>query len=406
MQKHSSTSRNRGCLRPAVALGMGLAAWGLLSLWYVFTPDPGTVERLYSRGVYRVLATLVTPVTSAVDFSVALVLAGLVLIGFPVLWAAHWGYRRRVLGWPHWRGIAWGIKWLFVGVPVLLLWFLVLWGAGYQRLPAEERLALDMAPITKTESTLLREQLLDLIRRDAPRSPEDRDVEGAIRAVSAAMEATVAEWDGRAIVLPVRVKTTPPGLLLLNGTSGICAPFTLEPHVDGALPSAAFVATAAHELGHIAGICSEAEANLVGYMAGLRADHPFARYAAALGMYIRLLPGGSRDEKKAALEALPEVARQDIKHARETAQRYRIQVVQQASWKMYNKYLQSQGIKEGVKNYDRGITLFVHLWRDGHANFHGIAAPPGQQETPPTLSDDLKELMLLDDAPEEEPEHL
>ncbi len=77
-------------------------------------------------------------------------------------------------------------------------------------------------------------------------------------------------------------------------------------------------------------------------------------------------------------------------------------MVKQVSWKMYNKYLQAQGIEEGVKNYARGMTLFIHLWRDGHANFHGIGAPPGEEEEHPGLSEDLKELMLLDDAPDAE----
>ena len=48
--------------------------------------------------------------------------------------------------------------------------------------------------------------------------------------------------------------------------------------------------------------------------------------------------------------------------------KYRIQWFSRYSWKVYNKYLQAQGIKEGTKNYSRGITLFTYAWRKGLVN--------------------------------------
>ncbi|HNT89251.1 MAG TPA: hypothetical protein PKL84_15425, partial [Candidatus Hydrogenedentes bacterium] len=43
------------------------------------------------------------------------------------------------------------------------------------------------------------------------------------------------------------------------------------------------------------------------------------------------------------------------------------------------------GIKEGVKNYGRGISLFVYLWRDGRMADAGLAPP--EQPVPEAAPD-------------------
>lgn len=364
---------------------LGLVCWAGLALWFVFPPPRAFVEGFYTRFMYRVIVAAVAPLTNSTTHSVALALMITLAAGFPLLWAVNWLYLRFVKGRSHWRGFFWGFQWAFFLTPIIAMWFLVFWAAGYQRLAPEERLKLDTSEITDEESALLRAQLLDIIRTDQPKAPEDRDAERALAAVAAAMKTTIKEWDGHSIWLPGGVKATPKGLLLANGTSGICTPYTLEPHVDGGLPDTAFVSTGAHELGHIAGMCTEAEATLIGFVAGMRAADAYARYAVALDMYVdlvRQLPG---DTQKAAMEELPEVAREDLKKAREAAALYRIEWFRKVSWRAYDKYLQAQGIKEGVKNYGRGISLFLFLWRDGRMADAGLAppAPPPSPEPAP-----------------------
>ncbi len=339
--------------------------WGLCAAVYFLPVAPETVERFYSRGVYRVIVGVVASATGALPFSLMLLLLIAAPILFLLLWAGNWNYRRRVLRLPHWRGAVWGPKWLLVLVPVLWLWFLVFWGIGYQRLPLEDRLSLDVAQVTDEEARAIKEGLLQVIHRDQPKEEADRDVGRAVSAVARAMEEVVAEWEGRPIRLPRRVKATPPGMLLMNGTSGICAPFTLEAHVDGGLPDTSFVAVAAHELGHIAGVCDEGETNLLSYIAGLRADDPYARYAVALKAY-RSMAGQVSDSRDAAIAQLPEQAREDLRRASEASQRYRIDWLQTWSWRAYNQYLISQGVSDGVSSYGRGTQLLVYAARNGH----------------------------------------
>ncbi len=149
----------------------------------------------------------------------------------------------------------------------------------------------------------------------------------------------------------------PNGFVLSRGTSGVGAPFTLVALVDKGLPDTALVYSAAHELGHIAGFCPEDEASFAGWIAGLNADDKFARYACALSAYSDLI------DHKNAFEALPESAQQDLKKADDAYRKYRIGWFSRISWRTYNRYLQSQGVQEGVKNYSHGITLLIYAMR-------------------------------------------
>lgn len=353
---------------------VALLIWLLCYSWYLLPISPEMIERYYSKGLYRTIMRFVTAVTGAIPFSVMLTLLCILFVLYSVTWASVWIYRRRKLNQPHWKGALWGFSTLLFSFPILWLWFLVFWGIGYQRLPIETRLGFDSSAITEEEVRCFETNLLEIIRRDQPANEDDRNTSLAIASIANAMQQIVLEWDGIPIRIPKRVKSTPPGLFLMNGTSGMCVPLTLEPHVDGGLPDAAYVSVAAHELGHIAGLCDEGETNLLGYVAGLRADNPYARYAVALRLY-RSIAG----ERKAALERLPEQAREDLRRAREASQHYRINWLQQWSWRTYNHYLKSQGVKEGVKSYSRGTQLIVYAWRSGHVSFAELSTETKNQ---------------------------
>ncbi len=307
---------------------------------------------------------LMTPWTQSIRFPMALVLFFVGCIVFAFLWAREWTLIRRVQRRSHWAGLSWGIRCIILVLPILIIWFLVFWGAGYRRLPVEERLRLDTSPISDRDMGSLREMLLEQIKRDVV-PPGGREPGRAVESISLAMAKTVARWDGRPIDLPDRVKLTPKGFLLANSTSGVCSPFTLEALVDKALPDTALVYSAAHELGHVAGFCPEDEASFAGYISGLQAEDGYARYACALSAYLDLIDNIKGEEFKRALEALPPAAKQDLKETKEAYRKYRLAWFTDFSWRAYNKYLQAQGVREGVRNYSHGINLLAYAWRNG-----------------------------------------
>jgi hypothetical protein len=336
----------------------GSVLWAFTGWWFFLPPSQAVVEQFFSRHWYRWILSWTIPITQLLRIPIICVLFTVGLIGMAILLYRAW----------HRRGgqasVLWGFRSLFLILPLLLVWFIAFWGAGYHRTPVMKRLDLDASAITNVEAEKLRSLLLQNIKRDLTPDRE-RNVDRAVASISASMARIVESWDSRPLTLPCRVKAVTKGCLLSFGSSGICSPFTLEALVDGGLPDAAFVFTAAHELGHIAGFCAEDEATFIGYIAGLQAGDRFARYACALEAFADLISRLNGTEARSALNALPDLARRDLVLSDEAYRKYRIELFSRFGWRAYNKYLQAQGIQEGVKNYSRGILLLSYGWRKG-----------------------------------------
>lgn len=375
---------------------IGLLFWLLFFSWSYWKPSNDTVEFYYSCGLYRAIVLIATLIQQITENSLALVLIPLSIILFILIWIGNWIYLRKKLHKSHFWGIFWVIKWSFILSGVVVFSYLLLWGIGYHRKPIEEKLNLEFSQFSEQEIKQILDGLLPIIiENDIPY--EVRNVDESVKSIAKSMQKIVSEWDEVPLYLPLRVRKTPPGLFLLNSTSGMCIPLTLEPHVDGALPPASFVATSAHELSHIAGYCGEAEASFVGYVAGLHAEDKFAKYSVALDLYEKLANRLSTTDKDTYLSRLPERAKEDLRREKEVVEKYRISWLSNISWKVYDKYLKSQGVKEGIKDYGRAINLIVAGINKGlipinNANFKF----PQDDTTNQNIQEKIQELEPLD----------
>lgn len=320
----------------------------LCALWTLLPPPARMVEAIYSQGLFPHLAAWLIPLTSAVPFSLSLVLGGVALLG-----GALW------ISWPLMRGRCWlSIGRLISVVIIGYAWFLLVWGANYQRAPLEERLALPVTPVTATEVERMAARLVGIIALEAE---AERDLAAALASGLIALQATAERFEGRPVTLPERVKVTPPGLLLrAGGAVGVLSPWLLEPHVDGALPDFQHLAVAMHELAHAAGYAGEAETDLVAALAGLAASDPFMRYSTALRLFetfVWQLPGESR---RALQAALPPRAQADLAQWHAALRQHQAPTwLRELQTALYDRYLRSQGVAEGIADYGRVVLLLI-----------------------------------------------
>ena len=335
----------------AVLLGLG-----------ALVASPGLVERDYSRLLYPHVTHLLVPFTSPLPFSLGALLLILLPLSLLVWMVTTWRRRERAALWLRtwaWRGLV--IAALVYG------WFLVAWGANYGREPVVALLGLTQAgsfqqPISKSEVEALARFFGEVVRENVG---SDRDETLALASVRASLIRLLETYDLTNLNLPARVKSLPPGTLLTFGYAGIASPFTLEANLDGGLTSVSKVAVAAHELTHTAGFAQEADTDFLSALAGLHADDPYARYAVALSFFAKTAGALSEEAYNALYDSLPEEAKRDLAEMREVSLRYYRPALARPLSSLYDRYLRSQGVEAGVKDYDRVVTLLVYARRRG-----------------------------------------
>lgn len=345
---------------------MRAVAWttALLVLVSVLRSMSEDAAEIYAERVYVPLSHVLAPFAAAIpgSWSIVAMAAFGVVLGVDI--ARRRGWRSAVP----------------VAIAALSVWtaFVGIWGFHYQRAPLEVRLGLearagsapaDNTAVAAADLAALAAELATVVSATEPAIAPDGSERRAVVSLAAAMEALTVELDGAEVRVSPRVKILPGGTLLAFGSSGVISPWLLEAHVDGGLPAPARIAVAAHELAHLAGFAREDEAEAVGAIAGLRADDPYARYSVALFQLAAL----ARDLPPAAaaslMAELPERAREDLAATRRAAAAHRVGWLDAWRRVVYDRYLRSQGVGEGVESYAAGTRLLARLWISGAVSF-------------------------------------
>lgn len=323
----------------------------LCILWLLSKPPTSWIEQIYSRGLYPFVSGMIIPITAAIPFS----LSTLLLLAIPLLWTviSLSSFQKRQSNW--WWG--WWLWRSLVTASIIYALFVLLWGANYRRESVETLYGLPDLSISQDEVKTLADSLLKTIETTVN---AERNETRAITAIQDAMIQINYNLTGASLTLPVP-KRLPAGWLILSGrASGVVSPWTLEAHVDGALPEVAYIAVGAHELAHLAGFAGEADADFVSAIAGLNAKDDYARYAVALKIWWDAVSTFSTELQKQYLDKLPSQARADLESSFEPYRRYRMPIwIQRLQHQSYDWYLKTQGVEAGISDYSRIISLLV-----------------------------------------------
>ena len=354
-----------GCVASEQRLGLrGWLVTGSLVVTLLSFVLPATwIEAAYCRGVFPWIQFAVVSVTGVIAWPLTFTVLVLVVIVWPMLGWRRWrrgrqrGVRRRVL-------LAAGLLRIARVLLYTVAAFLLTWGIGYRRVPIEDRWQLG----PNVEAAAVHDvslRLLAIIRRDVPVDGAIDDEDRAFAAIAAAERQIVTTLEGWTPVVPANIKHPPAGVLLAMGIYGVCYPFTLEANVDPALPLTFRLAIGAHELAHVLGYCGEADANLVSFVAGLRAEDPLARYSTALSMMRYAFAGVSIEEGMWLRANLPKRARDDLAALAAANRDYRLETVAKIQSSLNDTYLKTQGVALGTGDYERGLRLFVRAYQKG-----------------------------------------
>lgn len=330
-----------------------------LFLGSLFFINPQWARDLYTNKIFALWRRLF----GQLGFWPVLLIWGLLLITFFRLHT-----RRSNLATSLWRFL------MRMLAPVLLLviifyWF---WGFNYlavkpedlmaiprEQIPAEELLAAfqqQTITVNGLRAGLPVNKWAGLSRAALLNSGSDR-WNSEVTAVLAPMGYNVRH---PARILPV----WPSGGLLRIGTAGFFNFFRAGPTVDTALHWIQIPNVSLHELAHAYGVSDEGSANFVAYLAGKSSNDTLTKYSTELSFWRSLAVAAHHaDSAQAQLisNQLSPVVRKDIAQIRAEMEKYP-DIAPELRDGIYNIFLKSQGVSEGMQSYGRYLTLVLN-WK-------------------------------------------
>lgn len=165
------------------------------------------------------------------------------------------------------------------------------------------------------------------------------------------------------------VTAWPGGGLLRIGTAGFYNFFRASPTVDTALHCIQIPNVSMHELAHAYGISDEGSANFIAYLAGLKSSDTLTKYSSELSFWRSLSYAtfmADSLQSKVIRNQLSPAVRFDIADIRRTMDLYP-DIAPQLRDEIYNLFLKSQGVSEGMESYGRYLSLVLN-WKRNKTN--------------------------------------
>jgi hypothetical protein len=345
---------------------------GAFALHVLLGTDSAFVERGYSRGIFIGIRWLWDYTLGLSPFPLLYI-----FLAVAVVWDAWMIFRFLSRPKPRLPSSVW-TKIRQAGLLVaswagmLVFFFYVLWGLNYNRLRLEKQLNLDVVPLDlvgiKAEAAWT-VRLLAETRALVPGATSAAltpaavppDLEAILRkSLSITLKDAGYPSPGRVRIRPL----WPGGLIMRFSSTGFYFPYFGEGYIAGNLMPSEKPFVTAHEMVHAFGITDEGGANLLGFLACQSAPSPIVRYSGLLSywsyVYSDLVRASRKDAERIAA-SLPEGVRADIRAAQENWDRYR-GPLRKVARGVYERYLKSQGVEEGIKSYDRFVALLA-AWK-------------------------------------------
>ena len=334
---------------------LGLLALIAAAVAAALVPLPAAfVEQWYSGTLYPILQRGLTPASSVLPVA----LLDVAVLGLLVAAVAFVVGRWRAGGAR--RALADSVEGALRSAAVLYLLFVCLWGFNYRRLPLEEK--LDYEPARLTPAAIARFGEIAVERVNALHSAGQGDDPGAgggagLAAAFESAQRLLGGREGRTATPAPAKRSIFTWYLVHAGIDGMMNPFFLEIILNPEILPMERPFSLAHEWAHLAGYADESEANFVAWLTCARADASgqYSGWLEALRYTLAALP---RTERMPLQLRLKPAVEDDLRAINERLGRAD-PVVSGMARNVYDAYLKSQGVDEGIASYGAMLRLMV-----------------------------------------------
>jgi len=312
-------------------------------LLILFLLPAGLSESFYGKGIY-VLVRSLFHLISFIPFPIIYLWVILCIYLIWRLFAKSGSIKMKSLS--ILKGVLWGIA-----------LFYILWAFNYKRPSFGTKFPLEQSPmdsISWINELIFSKTQLESCRPSNLQEYDLVDIEEKVRS----NVKSVAKEFGYEAPGKIRVKSLwPKGTLLRIKTAGFYLPYTGEAYLDPGLHTIQQAYTLAHEMSHGYGVTDEGACNFLAYLALYNNIDSTIRYSAHMAYY-RYVASEYRfrfpRSYKAIRDSLPLTIQKDLDEINANLVKYP-DLFPKLRDKIYDNYLQMQGIKEGMASYDNVI---------------------------------------------------
>ncbi len=333
-----------------ISLGALALLIGLLLRAY-----PDVAESVYGKGLFVGIRWLLVPFGLLPFPAISLLFLG----GLWLLWkTAIIPLRTKTWAW-----------WSLIGgilstIGALVFLFQFLWGFNYSRPTWDRRLNIEVQGMTTEQLT---DEFLRATAELKAISGDLSDVEQLASRSNLDHESSVKpelrkvlEMHGFPLVQSPRVRIVRPrGILMRWNTAGIYVPYSGEGHVDAGMLPVQVPFTMAHEMAHGFGVTDEGDCNFLAYLTCRASEDRYVKFAGVF-TYWRYVASEYRyafpEEYKVVFDQLPELIKKLLADIRANDAKYP-DLFPKLRNTVYDTYLKSQGVSDGLQSYSRVVQL-------------------------------------------------
>ena len=327
-----------------------------ITLSYLFR-NPKVADHLYQNQFYKFFRKGYDQTIGQLDFPFIYMLFPmlLLLLGIDI-------YRKRK------TGIFNILAFLFNYFSIFFVLFYVFWAYNYSCTPLEKRMNLEDVSIDKKyiETALIQlkpqlEKLRSELDTSLRHEYHSKTLEDLVRPELKKILSTYGYY----VKSDARVKQIFDGGLMRLRTSGIYISYVFEGHFDGSIHRIQWPFTIAHEMAHAYGVTDEKECNFLAFLVCSRSTNQHLKYSGLIAYWRYLATALIRedaDKYKTIRGNLSDEILEDLNAINQAIGKYP-ELMPDARDKVYDQYLKSHGIKEGIISYDKMIEM-IAAWEN------------------------------------------
>ncbi len=334
---------------------------------YLFRHQQGWAD-FYAQRIYPYISLVLTSFSNIFPFSIGeifITIAVITLIVYPIV---------AIIKRKSWKITLFNI---FEKLSWIYIWFYAAWGINYSQMGILEKLNVEDRPITKEQFYSFTDNYIDSLnisydaianvnfdtvdwRSDSMSELLMKNTVDGYKAISNSLGINSPSVDRP----KVKMMTYYP-INSMVGVSGSMAPFFTEFTVNPDVLPFDYPFTYTHEMAHLLGITSEAEANFYAYRVCTDSKIPLVKFSGYYGVMSYVLSNASRTlDSEQYILLLKKINPNIIKLYNSEVEHWQAKRYTPAAKvqnKAYDGYLKANNISDGVANYSGVVKLMIAL---------------------------------------------